>query len=121
MFMKITCLSRVSAGLSPPESSAPRCRHIFLGLARGDFVRAGLQAGLGSTRELRGTSLLDGSMHPAGSVDSAHAQVFHFQVLINAVAGALAADAGLLDTAERRDLVGDDARIDAHDPVFQGF
>ncbi len=121
MFMKITCLSRVSAGLSPPEPSAPQCRHKFLGSARGDIVRAGLQAGLGWTWEIRGTSSSDGSMHPAGSVDSPHAQIFHFQVLVNAVTGALTADAGLLDTAKRRDLVGDNARIDAHDPVFQGF
>ncbi len=121
MFMKITCLSRVSAGLSPPGPSAPQCRHIALGSARGDFIRAGLRSGLRWTWEIRGISSLDGSMHPAGSVDSAHAQVFHFQVLVNAVTGALTADAGLLDTAKRRDLVGDDPRIDAHDPVFQGF
>src|SRR5256885_16844590 len=47
------------------------------------------------------------------------AQVLGFQVFLDAVARALAAQAGLLDAAEGRDLVGDQAGVDAHHAVLQ--
>ena len=40
-------------------------------------------------------------------------KVFDLQILFDPVLGALAADARLLDAAERRDLVGDEAGVDA--------
>src|SRR6266567_8527436 len=52
-------------------------------------------------------------------LDPAHAQVLHLEVLLDAVLGALAADAAFLDAAEGRDLRGDDALVDADDAVFE--
>src|SRR5918992_6215004 len=48
-------------------------------------------------------------------------QVLHFEELLDAVFRALAADAALLDAAERRDLGRDDALVDADDAVFELF
>src|SRR4051812_43286299 len=61
----------------------------------------------------RGTSVLPRSLH------ASQAQVLDFQPLVDAVLGALAADAGLLDAAERGDFGRDDAGVDAEDAVLQ--
>src|SRR4051794_38113262 len=53
--------------------------------------------------------------------DSADAQVLELEPLLDAVLRALAPDPGLLDAAERRDLGGDDARVDADDPVLEAL
>ena len=50
---------------------------------------------------------------------AAERQVLHLQVVLDAVFGAFAAEAGLLHAAERRDLGRDDAFVDADDAVFQ--
>ena len=52
---------------------------------------------------------------------AAHKDVFDLQVIVDAVFGALAPRSGLLDAAERRHLVGDDALVDTYDAVFQCF
>src|SRR5919201_887104 len=51
--------------------------------------------------------------------DAPHAEVLRLQPLVDAVLGALAADARLLDAAEGRHLGGDDAGVDAEDPVLE--
>ena len=51
--------------------------------------------------------------------DASHAQVLDLEPLVDPVLRALAADAGLLDAAERRDLGRDDPGVDAEDPVLQ--
>src|SRR5262245_60325278 len=50
---------------------------------------------------------------------ASHAQVFGLEPFVDAVLRALAADAGLLDPAERRDLGRHDAGVDAEDPVLE--
>ena len=55
------------------------------------------------------------------SVDASHAEVFDFEEFLDAVFGALAADAALLHPAERGDLGRDDAFVDADDAVFERF
>src|SRR5260370_11369886 len=52
-------------------------------------------------------------------VDAAEAEVFDFEELLDAVFGALAADAAFFHAPERRDLGRDDALVDADDAVFQ--
>src|SRR3546814_4377905 len=44
---------------------------------------------------------------------AAHAEVLHLEEFLDAVLGALAADAGFLHAAEGRDLGGDEAGVDA--------
>src|SRR5260221_14263223 len=51
--------------------------------------------------------------------DAAHAQIFHLEVFVDAVLRALAAQSRLLDAAERRDLVRDDAGVDADNSVLE--
>ena len=58
-------------------------------------------------------------MGPWGSLDAAHAEILKFDELVDAVFGALAADARFLHAAERRDLGRDDALVDADDAVFE--
>src|SRR3954471_1923025 len=55
------------------------------------------------------------------SGESSHAQVLELRVVEDAVLGTFAADAGFLDSAERSDLVGDQAGVESHDAVFQSF
>src|SRR3990172_8742001 len=52
-------------------------------------------------------------------VDAADAEVLHFEELFDPVLGALAADTGLLDAAERRDLVGNNSDVDADHAVLE--
>ena len=52
-------------------------------------------------------------------VDAAHAEVFDFEELLDAVFRAFAADAALLHAAEGGDFGRDDALVDADDAVFQ--
>src|SRR6056297_3762897 len=47
------------------------------------------------------------------------ADIFHFEIILDSVVAALAAESGLLDPSEGRDLGRDDAGIDPYDPVFQ--
>ena len=55
-----------------------------------------------------------------GSLDDvSHAQVLEFEVLLEAVPGALTADAGFLDPAKRGDLGRDHAGVDADHAIFQ--
>src|SRR5689334_21817787 len=49
----------------------------------------------------------------AGRLDPAHAQVLHFEKLLDAVLGPFAADARFLHAAERRDFVRDETGVDA--------
>src|SRR5262249_56750260 len=49
------------------------------------------------------------------SLDSTEADVLDLEEVLDAVLGALAAEAGLLDAAEGRDFVGDDADVHADD------
>jgi hypothetical protein len=49
-------------------------------------------------------------------VDAPHAEIFDIKELLDAVFRAFAADAALLNTAERRDLGRDDALIDTAMP-----
>ena len=49
------------------------------------------------------------------------ANVFQFHVVVDPVTATLAAKAGLLDPAEGRHLVGDEAGVDADHAVFQRF
>ena len=56
---------------------------------------------------------------PSSAVDPAQADVFDFEILFNAVARALAAQAALLDAAERRRLIGDEGLVHAHHAVFE--
>ena len=56
---------------------------------------------------------------PSRSGDAAHAEVLDLQELLDAVVRALAAEAGLLDAAERRDLGRDEAGVDADDAVLE--
>ena len=53
--------------------------------------------------------------------EAADADIFGVEVVLDALMAAFAADAGLLDAAERRLHRGDQALIDAHHPVFQPF
>src|SRR5215813_12682053 len=55
---------------------------------------------------------------PLRQSDSAHAQVFDLQEVLDAVLRAFAAEAGFLHAAEGRHLGGDDARVDADDAVL---
>src|SRR5947209_3238450 len=55
------------------------------------------------------------------SGEPSHAQVLQLGVVENPVLRALPADAGLLDTPERGDLIRDQAGVESHDAVFQGF
>src|SRR5690242_15654309 len=55
------------------------------------------------------------------SGDAAVAKVLDLQELLHAVFRAFASETGLLDTAERRDLRGDDPGIDADDSVLERF
>ena len=50
---------------------------------------------------------------------SAHCQVLQLDPVVDAVARSFAPDARLLDAAERRHLGGDEARVDADDPVLE--
>src|SRR6185436_11002141 len=54
-------------------------------------------------------------------LDPAHAEVFDLEEILDAVFGALAADAGFLHAAEGGDFGGDDALVDADDAVFERF
>src|SRR6516225_803106 len=55
------------------------------------------------------------------AVDAAHAEVFDFEKLLDAVFRAFAADAAFLHAAEGGDLGRDDALVDADDAVFEGL
>src|SRR5213079_1239425 len=52
-------------------------------------------------------------------VDAAHANVLDLDVLVDAVLRAFAAETGLLDAAERRDLGGDEPGVDADHAVLE--
>src|SRR5260221_12193156 len=52
-------------------------------------------------------------------LDAGDAEVLDLEPLLDAVLRAFAADAGFLDAAERRDLGGDEARVDAVDAVLE--
>src|SRR5262245_26198097 len=54
-----------------------------------------------------------------GGSDAANGHVLELQPLVDAVLRALAADAGLLDAAERRHLGRDEAGVDADDSVLE--
>src|SRR5574340_557286 len=58
---------------------------------------------------------------PPPRCSDAHAQVLDLEVVLDAVLRALAAQARLLDPAERRDLVRDQPGIDADHAVFEPF
>src|SRR5690606_4860672 len=51
--------------------------------------------------------------------DASQTEVFDFQVILDAVLGALSAQTGGLDAAERRHFVGDQAGVDTDHAVFQ--
>src|ERR1700685_3792184 len=51
--------------------------------------------------------------------DAAEAHVLDLEPVVDPVLGALTADAGLLDAAERRHLGRDQARVDPNDPALQ--
>src|SRR4029078_2828550 len=55
------------------------------------------------------------------SSQAAHGPVLELRPVVDAEARPLAADAGLLDAAEGRDLGRDESRVDAEDPVLQGL
>ena len=55
------------------------------------------------------------------AVDAAQAEVFDLEELLDAVFGALAADAAFLHAAEGGDFGRDDALVDADNAVFEGF
>ena len=59
------------------------------------------------------------SLGPQPASDPAHAEIFDLEEILDAVVRAFAAEAGLLDAAEGRDLGGDDAVVDADDAVFE--
>src|SRR5690606_41430781 len=48
-----------------------------------------------------------------------HAEILHFEIILDAVFRALAAVAAFLHAAERRHFGRDDALVDADDAVFQ--
>src|SRR5581483_8631319 len=50
---------------------------------------------------------------------AADAEVFDFEVVLDAVLRSLAAEAGFLDAAERRDLGRDEAGVGADDAVLE--
>src|SRR5579862_859320 len=54
-------------------------------------------------------------------VDAADTHVFYLEVVLDPVLRAFAPYSGLLDAAERRDFVGDDAYVDANDAVLERF
>ena len=60
-------------------------------------------------------------MQPALRSDPANGQIFDFEIILDAVFGSLAAEAGGFHAAEGGDLGRDDALVDADDAVFQGF
>src|SRR5882757_3923824 len=66
----------------------------------------------GSRELLRQAPCTRRSTHPA------HADVLHFGVVQYPVLRAFAPGPGFLDSAERRDLGGDDPRVQTHDAVF---
>src|SRR4029078_5920 len=53
------------------------------------------------------------------AVDAVEAEVLDLEELVDPVVGALAPDAGLLDAAERRALVREDAGVDADDAELE--
>ena len=55
------------------------------------------------------------------AVSDTQAEVFDFQVVLDAVLGTFTAQARRLDAAERRDFVGDQTGVDADHAVFQGL
>src|SRR3954452_8874803 len=60
------------------------------------------------------------SLTPA-RLDPGEREVLQLEPVFDAVLRALAADAGLLDAAERGDLGRDEARVDADDAVVERF
>src|SRR5487761_961413 len=52
---------------------------------------------------------------------AAKAEIFDFNEFIHTVLGALAAQAGFLYSAERRDLRGNNSGVDADDAIFERF
>src|SRR5258708_29728523 len=53
--------------------------------------------------------------------DTAHAEIFDFEIVLDAVLRSFAAGAALLDTAKWRNLGGDQPLVDADHAVFQRF
>src|SRR5207247_10922354 len=53
--------------------------------------------------------------------NSPETQILDLEELVDAVLRSFASDPRFLHAAERRDFGGDDAGIDADDPVFEGF
>src|SRR5690554_2213586 len=53
-----------------------------------------------------------------GRSDAAHAEIFDLEEVIHAVFRAFAAETGLLDATERRDLGRDDAGVDPDNAAF---
>src|ERR1700720_2056779 len=53
--------------------------------------------------------------------NTAEAEIFDFDVFIDAVLGAFAAEAGFFYAAKGRDLGGNNSSVDADDAVFQGL
>ena len=54
-----------------------------------------------------------------GHLDATHAEVFHFEVVLEPVAGTLPPDAGLLHAAEGCRFRGHAAGVDTHHAIFQ--
>src|SRR5678816_916772 len=52
---------------------------------------------------------------------NSEAEILDFEVLLDPVLRTLAAQSGFLDAAERRDLGGDEAGVDADDPGLEAF
>jgi hypothetical protein len=57
--------------------------------------------------------------HPSLTVQTAEAEVFHLKKLIDAIMGSFAPKSGLLYSAERCRLGGDQTRVDADHSVFE--
>lgn len=51
----------------------------------------------------------------------AHAKIFHFQIVLEAMTGTLPPDAGLFDPAKRCRLRGHASRVDANHAIFQSL
>ena len=85
---------------------------------RPDELLAGPLTGLGAGVGGHAGVPFDRRVEPAawmavyGAPAPSHDEVLHLQVLVDAVDGALPPEAGLLDAAERGDLVGDVAGVD---------
>ncbi len=69
----------------------------------------------------RSRRLLDLRTEQADASDAAHAEIFHFEVILEAMAGTLPPDAGLFDPAEGCRFRGHASGVDTDHAIFQGL